>query len=70
MLFDYTVEDSYSARAVLLQQIFGFVEPKGSRDAALSAVCKILTDAGLDDWTDMIRINENCVQKKMNGIVK
>ena len=70
MPFENVVHDSYSARAVLLQQICGFIEPKGSRGAALSAVRKILTDAGLEDWTDMIRINEKSVQDKLNGIIK
>lgn len=70
MPFENVAHDSYSARAVLLQQICGFIETKGSRDAALSAVRKILTDAGLEGWTDMIRINEKSVQDKLNGIIK
>lgn len=70
MPFENVAHDSYSARAVLLQQICGFVEPKGSRDAALSAVRKILTDAGLEDWIGMVRINEKSVQDKLDGIIK
>ena len=70
MPFENVAHDSYSARAVLLQQICGFIEPESSRDAALLAVRRILTEVGLEDWTDMICKNKKSVQDKLDGSIK
>lgn len=66
MPFENIKEDSYSARAILLQQICGFIAPHGSRDSALHTIREYLTDAGLEDWIEAITVNEKSLYDKMN----
>ena len=65
MPFQKITEDSYSARAILLQQICGFIAPRSSRDSALQTIREYLTDAGLEEWTEAIIVNEKSLQEKM-----
>lgn len=58
-------EDSFSARAILLQQICGLIVPRQDRDSAVLAIRKMLKEAGLESWIDMICVNDRDLSKKM-----
>ena len=66
MPFENITEDSYSARAILLQQICGFISPRGSRNSALNTIREYLMNSGLEDWNKAIIVSEKSLQDKMN----
>ena len=66
MPFEYIKDDSYSARAILLQQICGFIVPYESRTSALHTIHEYLTNVGLKEWIEAIVINEKSLRDKMN----
>ena len=66
LTFETVTEDSLSARAVLLQEICGFLVPQNDRSAALDAIRGYLKASGLADWTEAIRVNEKSIQSKMS----
>ena len=66
MPFANVTDDSYSARAILLQEICGFIAPKTDRSSALKAIREYLKDSGLDKWSDAVIISEKSLQEKMN----
>lgn len=66
MPFENIAEDSFSARAILLQQICGFIVPQNSLNSALQTIREYLTDAGLEGWTDAIVLSEKSLQDKIS----
>ena len=66
MPFENIEEDTYSSRAILLQQTCGFISIHGSRDAALETIREYLTESGLENWQEAIVVNEKSLQEKMN----
>ena len=67
MPFENIEEDSYSARAILLQQICGFVATHGSGESASETIRAYLTESGLENWYGAITVYEKSLQEKMNG---
>lgn len=65
MPFQNITEDAFSARAILLQQICGFIVPRNDRDTVLQTIREYLTDTGLADWGEAIIVNEKSLQEKM-----
>ncbi len=66
MPFANATDDSYFARAILLQEICGFIAPKTDRSSALKAIREYLKDSGLEKWNDYIVINDKSLQRKIN----
>ena len=66
MPFANVTDDSYFARAILLQEICGFIAPKTDRSSALIETREHLKDSGLDKWSDAVIISEKSLQKKIN----
>lgn len=66
MPFESIEEDSASSRAILLQQICGFIELYGDHSFALQTIQGYLKDTGLEDWNESIVVNSKSIQEKMN----
>lgn len=62
MPFESTEEDSFSARAILLQQICGFVVTHHGREPAVDTIREYLTESGLENWRDAIVVFEKSLQ--------
>ena len=65
MPFTTIREDSYSDRAVLLQEICGYIVPGNDRSSAVNAVKRFLTEAGLGDLKDAVSVNEKSLAELM-----
>ena len=66
MPFESIKEDSASSRAILLQQICGFIELYGDHSYALQTIQGYLKDTGLEDWNESIVVNSKSIREKMN----
>lgn len=66
MPFECIKDDSNSARAILLQQICGFIESHESRTSALHEINECLTEVGLEGWIGSIIVNEKSLQDKID----
>lgn len=58
MPFENISEDSFSARAILLQQICGLIATHDGRGSALDTIGEYLTECGLENWSGMIIVPE------------
>ncbi len=56
--------DSASMRAILLQQICGFIKTYDDRSIALLKLQGCLKGAGLEDWIEAIMVNSRSLQEK------
>lgn len=65
MPFETVEEDSYAARAILLQQICGFLVPHNGIGSAAETVQAYLTESGLEDWGEAIAVFEKSLQEKL-----
>lgn len=68
MPFENIGEDSASetaARAVLLQEICGYIELNGDRSSALQTIRRYLKDVGLEDWSEAIAVNDKSLFDKL-----
>ena len=68
MPFPRVPEDTVSGRAILLQQIGGFIRSENNHGAILQSVRQYLAKAGLEKWVHMIVVNEKSIREKMNGV--
>ena len=68
MPFPHIPEDTFSGRAILLQQIGGFIRSENNHSAILQSVRQYLANAGLEKWVHMIVVNEKSIREKMNGV--
>lgn len=60
-------EPSFARRAVLLQQICGFLAPRTDAAAAADEIGRYLEDSGLGDWTGFIAVNPKKLDIKTGG---
>lgn len=67
MPFGNSAEDTFAARAVMLQRVCGYIMPVNGRDSAVLAIGGYLDDVGLGDWKDEIMVNEMSLQYKTAG---
>lgn len=65
MPFENIEEDSFSARAILLQQVCGFMVPHNGREPAADTIREYLMESGLENWRDAIVVFEKSLQDKM-----
>ena len=66
MPFEKIGEDSFSVRAILLQQICGFIVTNNGRESALNTIREYLTENGLGNWCDAIAVSEKSLKEKLN----
>lgn len=64
MPFEKIGEDSFSARAILLQQINGFLVTHKGRESAVETIRKYLTESGLANWREAIIVLEKSLPVK------
>lgn len=64
MPFETIEEDSFSARAILLQQISGFMVTHNGRESAVEKMLEYLKESGLENWSEMISVFEKKVATK------
>lgn len=63
MPFINVKESSYYERAILLQEVCGFIEPNSDRDFALQAIKLYLKNSNLNNWCNAIAINEKSLNE-------